>query len=709
MNSNKLNIIIEVDDNGTPVIRKLGKEMETSSRKGDEGFKRTNRTLGDFNTKVDKGSTLVKGLGTALAGYLTARAAGEVLMLADNYSLLNSRLRLVTDSAAELEMVQGELYRISQDTGTLYATNAPSYATLAMSLKEIGASSREMLGITEMVNKSLVVSGATAEETSSFMLQFKQALGSGVLQGEEFRAMMEANSYFGAQLAKALDTDIAGLRKMSAEGELTTDLLRKSFPAMAEEINTAFDTMPVTIGRAFNRIKNSLGKTVEMINEGTGTTSNMAEAMVKLADKIDDLRSNEDFQAFVESMAEKLPDLAENIDVLATASAHLWTVFKEGTGTIKQIDQSMVSFFDTVIPGTEAFLARMNKTAAEAFNPMAVVRKYNDSMDAIQVLFDSVGELNDSSQGFQDFFGSGKTTEDPFSAPAKSANQLAAEMEALASKQEGYTEAVEGTIDALNKQGDAHIKLSDKQLKAAEKIIQSEQKAADEAAQAKKEMYEEAGIGAEAYYSEEATALLEKAKLWEKNGADTLAVEEWLYEQLGQLSSKAMDEGEVMASMAMDNLQAQGLTALDEMMGATQEGIDQLAQYGLQLDTLDGTEFTVYASLDGSGVDSTIDRLIGRFQALAGAATSASSSAGGERGTSSDPETQAWLDNQQSSGNSTSHPNGTSRDAGIQAWLDSQSNGGSTTNTTNININQQLSRSDVSAILAEKSRQEARS
>ena len=171
-----------------------------------------------------------------------ARYAAQITEIADQYSQLDAKIRLTVSSDQEAARVQEQLYQISQKTGTSYTANADSYAKLGMQLKEVGIKGEETVGIVDLVNKSLIVNGSSTEMASSFQLQFAQAMGSGVLQGDEFRAMLESNGYFAGLLAKELGTNIAGLRKMSKEGELTSDVLLKSFPRMAEEVNAAFSS-----------------------------------------------------------------------------------------------------------------------------------------------------------------------------------------------------------------------------------------------------------------------------------------------------------------------------------------------------------------------------------------------------------------------------------------------------------------------------------
>lgn len=137
----------------------------------------------------------------------------------------------------------------------------------------------------------------------------------------------------------------------------------------------------------------------------------------------------------------------------------------------------------------------------------------------------------------------------------------------------------------------------------------------------------------------------------------------------------------------MDSLQAQSRTLVDEMISTTQESMNQLDAMGLQIQGLDGSAFTVYASMDGSGMESTVDNLIAKFQQLSVVAAAPLPSSGyssGVSGSSTNPATET-----------------------IDEWEDRINNAPDNYNTT-VNINQQLSRSDVSTIINEQSRQEDR-
>lgn len=282
-NKSKIEIILSAQD--TALSAALKRSKNDLKGFGDSAVKEAARAKSAFSGL----STMKLALG-GLVGGGAAYYANQVREIADEYTNLNSRLKLVTSDEQDLAKVRERLYQISQQTGTAYAGNADSYSKLARTIKDVGGNSEETLKITELVNKSLIVNGSSTEMASSFMLQFAQALGSGVLQGDEFRAMLESNGFFASQLAKALDTNIAGLRQMSKDSKLTTELLRTAFPKMAAAINAEFDKIAPTSQRAMVALENAFKKIIDDSNQAAGGTGKVSQSILDLAQTIDQNR-----------------------------------------------------------------------------------------------------------------------------------------------------------------------------------------------------------------------------------------------------------------------------------------------------------------------------------------------------------------------------------------------------------------------------------
>ncbi|MBM9605971.1 hypothetical protein [Desulfopila inferna] len=215
-------------------------------------------------------------------------------------------------------------------------------------------------------------------------------------------------------------------------------------------------------------------------------------------------------------------------------------------------------------------------------------------------------------------------------------------------------------------------------------LLKQQQKEAEEQAAAERQMYEEAGIGAEAYYNQQASSLVEKAARWQKAGGDVLAIENWLYGELGKLSEKAWTEGEEMAGIAMDNLQVQSSTLVDELFATTTAGLNQLQELGIEIQTLDGSHIGISASLDGSGITSQVDSIIAKLRQLQAVSSSA-----------------------QAAQSSTPYVNTDPNKSAKEVYEDSQRQSGAT--VINNNFNGKMSRQDVVDISSEQSRIKDRS
>jgi tape measure domain-containing protein len=270
---NKIEIILSAVDTG----------LTAAFAKANLAIKAAEAGAGSYGKAVSALQAPINALAGTLAqlgvAFGAVFATKQYLQVADAYSGIDARLKLVTSSSQEFATAQADLYELSQKTGTGYKENAQTYVKLSTALKSSGASGKELISINEAVAKSLVVNGSSAAETSSFLLQFGQAMGSGVLSGDELRATLESNSYFAVQLAKALDTDIAGLRDLGKAQELTTAKIREAIPKMLQQINEDFEKMPLTIGRAMTMLENAFGKLVNGSNQAGGATGKIAEEM----------------------------------------------------------------------------------------------------------------------------------------------------------------------------------------------------------------------------------------------------------------------------------------------------------------------------------------------------------------------------------------------------------------------------------------------
>lgn len=266
-------------------------------------------------------ASVAKAAGALFVVQNAAQYVQYMSQISDQYTLIDAKIKLISKTQEEFTTARKELLDLSVETGTTLAANAQAFAKLGNSMK--GARQEEVIDYLETVNKSLIVSGATTQEATGFMIQFAQAMGSGVVNGDELRTMNEANSYLMAQIADQFDTNIAGLKEMGAANILTTELFAEALATVASSVEKDYANIPVTIARAWNEV-NEIWK-----NALTGG-DNAAEAT----------------QGYVES----IQNLGSVIEQNAPAIQNLFNATIQGAAFL--VDQ--IGVLDTAIEGLEA-------------------------------------------------------------------------------------------------------------------------------------------------------------------------------------------------------------------------------------------------------------------------------------------------------------------------------------------------------------------
>jgi len=315
--------------------------MEKGMNQAKRSFDTSTKSLLDFR---------VKALAAATVSALLVRS---VIKIADEYTLLDNKLKLVTKSAENLEAVQEGLYQQALRSHSSYAASVDLYSRFARATETLGVSQAELLRITETINKAFIVSGATQEEASNATIQLSQGMASGVLRGEEFNSIMEQGSRIAKMLADYLKTDVGGLRTMAKEGKITSEIMVKAFAASAGKIDDEFGKMQPTIQQAMTDLKTVFGRLVSDTNKGAEGTKSVAEEIAKLAATIDQNRSGiiELFTQII-SLATKATKAIGNIG----QSIQGWAAVKSGR----------LSFFEFAAMNAEELNGWLKKNNTEA-------------------------------------------------------------------------------------------------------------------------------------------------------------------------------------------------------------------------------------------------------------------------------------------------------------------------------------------------------
>ena len=261
--------------------RVFGNESDNASRRARKGFDQARSSVEAIGHQLGQAKAQLlafvglQSVGSAVAGL--ARTA-------DSYANLTAKIKLATSSQGSFNQAEEAIFAISQRTSTSLDATATLFGRLSSALKDQGGSQREVLGLTETINKALAVSGATGAEAASSILQLSQAFASGTLRGDEFNSVNDAAPRLMKALAASMGVPIGELRKLAEAGKLTSQQLRVAFSGdQAKKIAAEFSQLPLTIERSLTQLDNAFTRFVGQQDKASGTSVAIAQSIQGLS------------------------------------------------------------------------------------------------------------------------------------------------------------------------------------------------------------------------------------------------------------------------------------------------------------------------------------------------------------------------------------------------------------------------------------------
>ena len=244
---------------------------------------RTNKAVRSIGESADRAESSMMRLSSVANAVITALATAQVINYADSWTTVNNRLRQATKSALEFETAQRGVIEIAQRASVGVESVATAYSRLTQATSELGLSQEKILDLTNKLTLALKAGGATAEETGSVMIQLAQGLGSGALQGDELRSILEASIPITKALAKEFGVTVGELKKLGSEGKITADRVVNAVSNMDESALT----FTKTFADGLTNVNNALIAYVGGIDETLGATRFMGEALNTVAENVD--------------------------------------------------------------------------------------------------------------------------------------------------------------------------------------------------------------------------------------------------------------------------------------------------------------------------------------------------------------------------------------------------------------------------------------
>jgi tape measure domain-containing protein len=207
------------------------------------------------------------GLAAVAGGGLAVKYIADVGLEAESAQV---RLKALTDEFGEYNEAQAAAARIAQTLRISTTEAQGSFASLYASLRPTGITIQELEKAFIGFSAAARNSGATAQETSNALIQLKQGLASGVLQGEELRSIREQAPLAAQAIAKELGVSIGELKDLAAQGQVTTDVVLRALGKLQDtqlgKLNAQFQTG----AQALADLQNELRRTGEGIAKAFG-------------------------------------------------------------------------------------------------------------------------------------------------------------------------------------------------------------------------------------------------------------------------------------------------------------------------------------------------------------------------------------------------------------------------------------------------------
>lgn len=298
---------IKLQDKMTPVLRSIIKALDTTVtvmagvdkvsnkafdkmkqdvRQAQAALEQFNNSADDVPKKAEKGaaafakwknplvtaSALIYTIKNTLSGLSSGvKFVDDFTMSYTRLGLLNEQFNNGLYTSATL---QDKILKSANRSRAEYGAVVASVGKLGLLAGEAFKDQNEIIAFTEILNKAFKVGGTGAQEASSAMYQLTQAMGSGKLQGDEFRSIMENAPMLADAIAKYMGRTKGELKELASEGAITSDIIKAALFNAAGDIEEKFQKLPKTWGDVGTVIKNTSTEMFQPVIEKIASIAN---------------------------------------------------------------------------------------------------------------------------------------------------------------------------------------------------------------------------------------------------------------------------------------------------------------------------------------------------------------------------------------------------------------------------------------------------
>lgn len=307
---------------------------------------------GRFNQEISAGTQqaneLTNTIKRAVTAYVSIQTVGKALNISDELVQTTSRLNMMNDGVQTTAELVNMVYAAAQDARGSFSQMADVVARFGNNAKDAFSSSEEVVAFADLIQKQMTIAGASTQEAANAELQLSQALGSGVLRGDELNSIFEQAPNLIQNIADYLDVPIGKIREMAADGELSADVVKAAIFSAADDINSKFNEMPMTWGQMWQSMQNTA-----------------LIAFQPVLQRLNDLANSEAFQTFIQGAIEAMATLANILLNVFDLAVSIGTFIGDNWSIIAPIVYGIVAALTAYI-AISAIVAAINGVMAIA-------------------------------------------------------------------------------------------------------------------------------------------------------------------------------------------------------------------------------------------------------------------------------------------------------------------------------------------------------
>ena len=190
--------------------------------------------------------------------------------------------------------------RIQQVLGISALDARQNFSQLYAALRGTGIGLQQLEVLFVGISNAARLSGAGTAEASAALLQLKQGLASGRLQGDELRSVLEQLPAFAQAIAKELNVNVGALRQLGSDGKITSEIVFNAAKKLAaaaapgrtqvEQLGIAFTNLKETAAASFGpalvgviqQVAAGIAAFSRFIQENQTALSNFGKSVVNL-------------------------------------------------------------------------------------------------------------------------------------------------------------------------------------------------------------------------------------------------------------------------------------------------------------------------------------------------------------------------------------------------------------------------------------------